>query len=518
MRYEKFVAQDMAAALAVVKDALGPDAVIVGIRQRPRQGFWRRARVEITAQAASAREGRRNGREGRQEANRDAPPPYAPRRATAGDDGAPTVRPACARHEETPPAEHGQSAARGSARADGGRADGAPASEHAGAAAGEYERRRGLMRQLEAELAAAREALRQKDAELAQLHEAAARRLTPPTADAAAPNLLRDEVRGEFDRLKRMLTGITLGANSLGQAAECADASILQAADVDPDVAQALLEDLAQAGAPTGGNAAAEGKNEGEDVCALERLKAAIALAMPTVGDFFGCKRARRIALVGPTGVGKTTTIAKIAAHAALRHELRVALVGLDTYRIGATEQLGHYARLIGVPVRTAFDRESFVAAMQAFDGYDLVLIDTAGRGPTQAGAHCLQLRELFAGQGVQIYLTLAAATRRLERQEMLQAMGDLAPLNARALVLTKLDEAVALGSALSLTHATGLPLAFVTSGQRVPEDLTPADAARLADHMVERVLRGQADGANDASFSTTPTHRAPSAVAGVAL
>jgi flagellar biosynthesis protein FlhF len=95
----------------------------------------------------------------------------------------------------------------------------------------------------------------------------------------------------------------------------------------------------------------------------------------------------------------------------------------------------------------------------------------------------------MFAGYGIEVYLTLAAATRRLERHDMLAAMGDLTLLGARALILTKLDEAVALGSCLSLTHRTQLPLAFVTAGQRVPEDLAIAEAHHLAARLIERVL-----------------------------
>jgi flagellar biosynthesis protein FlhF len=137
-----------------------------------------------------------------------------------------------------------------------------------------------------------------------------------------------------------------------------------------------------------------------------------------------------------------------------------------------------------------AHDRRSLSEAMDRFDDYDLILIDTAGRGPDQAEAHCLQLRQMFCRHGIEVFVTLAAATRRLEREQMLEAMGDLGQLGARALVVTKLDEAVALGSCLSLTHQTHLPLAFVTSGQRVPEDLALADGQTLAKRLVAGVLK----------------------------
>lgn len=431
MPFETFEAPDIRSALAAVKAALGADAVIVSTKELPPRGLLRRRSVEITAT--------------RPEPVRPTAPAISQRRyelASEVDD-----------HDFT--------------------------EERPTAVVKPMVQRDGQSVAVEARLAPLREELAQMRKDLAAHRKLAASHTQDQDQD---PMLTRlgQQVSDEFIALRRMLAAVSLGGASVGRAAHDANRAILEAADVDAEVADALIADMK-----------AMGPAQADD-CTTALLERAIAQAIPTQGDFFGQTGRRRVALVGPTGVGKTTTVAKIAAHAALKHNLRVALVSLDTYRIGATEQVSHYARLLKVPMVTAHDRQSFSAALDKFADFDLVLIDTAGRAPNQAAAHCLQLRQMFSGYGVEVYLTLAAATRRLERHDMLAAMGDLKLLGARALILTKLDEAVALGSCLSLTHRTGLPLAFVTAGQRVPEDLAIAQAHHLAARLIERVLVSQ--------------------------
>ena len=184
------------------------------------------------------------------------------------------------------------------------------------------------------------------------------------------------------------------------------------------------------------------------------------------------------IALVGPTGVGKTTTIAKIAARFALRHGHRsVGLITTDSYRIGARDQLQTYARILNVPVRTATTPDEMVSALNALADRRLILIDTAG----MAAAHeriADQLQTLAAvGPNLTTWLTLAATTEAAAVQRALRLFADF---RADACVLTKLDEAASLGGLLSALTQADLAATLVTDGQRVPEDLQNARAHPL--------------------------------------
>lgn len=198
------------------------------------------------------------------------------------------------------------------------------------------------------------------------------------------------------------------------------------------------------------------------------------------------------VALVGPTGVGKTTTIAKMAARFALRHGHRsVALITTDSFRIGARDQLQTYARILNVPVRTATSAEEMDAALNALGDRRLVLIDTAG----MAAAHerIADQRETLqaVGPGLTTLLTLSATTEAAAVQRALRVFADFRP---DACVLTKLDEAASLGGLLSALIHAGLATAFVTDGQRVPEDLQPARAHPLVTRAAELLAENPTD------------------------
>jgi len=183
------------------------------------------------------------------------------------------------------------------------------------------------------------------------------------------------------------------------------------------------------------------------------------------------------IALVGPTGAGKTTTIAKLAARFATEHAARdIALVTTDTRRIGAREQLYGFGRQLGIAVHEAENGADLGQLLERLSDYKLVLIDTAGMGQRDRGL-AAQLQWLRAAGQIRTLLTLPA---NLGFQDMDEVVRRFAPARPEGLVLTKLDETGRFGAALSVAVDHQLPITWVADGQDVPADLQRASAANL--------------------------------------
>lgn len=185
----------------------------------------------------------------------------------------------------------------------------------------------------------------------------------------------------------------------------------------------------------------------------------------------------RIIALVGPTGVGKTTTLAKIAARALVEAHLRVALVTVDTYRIGAAEQVARYGNMMNVPTRVAHNDAELARALEFSRQADLLLIDTAGRSrPDDIARQAAMLRSV---PDIDLYLCLSAATGA---RELEAAASRYASLKPTRLIFTKLDEAHGPAALVSALGPVGRPIACLTDGQRVPEDIRAPSAAELVE------------------------------------
>jgi flagellar biosynthesis protein FlhF len=183
-------------------------------------------------------------------------------------------------------------------------------------------------------------------------------------------------------------------------------------------------------------------------------------------------------AIVGPTGVGKTTSLAKIAARFVLRHGVeQLGLVSTDTYRIGARQQLFNFARILRAPMHVAENAGDLRRVLDSFANKKLVLIDTAGMSQRDVRL-ANQFTTLKAeGHSVRTVLALSAGA---DRACLAEAMKVFQAATPEALIVTKLDEAVALGGVLSLAIRAGLPVAYLSDGQRVPEDLHRAAPKRF--------------------------------------
>jgi flagellar biosynthesis protein FlhF len=188
----------------------------------------------------------------------------------------------------------------------------------------------------------------------------------------------------------------------------------------------------------------------------------------------------RVLAFVGPTGVGKTTTLAKFAARAIRDREEAVAIVTLDTYRIAAVEQLRAFADMLACPFEVAFTPNDLRRAVTRFleEGYDRVLIDTTGRSPLDDSA-LHDLAEVLHSVRADTALCIPASSRARDARRIVAAWS--LARRPTAVVLTKADETDAPGEVLSVLVEDALPLSHVTDGQRVPEDIDAADADRLA-------------------------------------
>ena len=190
------------------------------------------------------------------------------------------------------------------------------------------------------------------------------------------------------------------------------------------------------------------------------------------------------VALVGPTGVGKTTTIAKLAANFRLQEKLRVGLITVDTYRIAAVEQLRTYADIMDLPMEVVSTPAEMKAAITKLADMDLILMDTAGRSPRDE-VRLAALQEILAeAQPDEVHLVLSSVASN----DALQGTIDrFLPVGVTSAILSKLDEADHLGGITSLLYATALPVSYVTDGQNVPDDIRPADGTVLAQLVFER-------------------------------
>jgi flagellar biosynthesis protein FlhF len=289
-----------------------------------------------------------------------------------------------------------------------------------------------------------------------------------PVSARAAPRAAADygAMQRELQDMRRLLetglAGMTWNDKRLREPLKARVLEELTAMDIAPDVALSLAELTPQRTSLD---------NPSHIPLAL------LARHLPIVNDPT-CVAGGITAIVGPTGAGKTTTIAKLAARWCMQHGCQdLALVSTDSYRIGAREQLATYARILGAPMHTANGAKDLARVLERLKSKKLILIDTAGMGPRD-----VRLVEQLATlkYGASRARVLLALPSQVEGQALDEIVCAFVRVKPAACVLTKVDEAASLGAAISTVLRHHLKIAYVCNGQRIPEDLHASHLKRI--------------------------------------
>lgn len=274
-------------------------------------------------------------------------------------------------------------------------------------------------------------------------------------------NFSKNEILKEMHQMKEMIAKISQTAATTSDSNKNKLQQVLEQNDLTEEVIKKILEKISEMD---------------ENISEFERVKAAIKDMI----DISDLEMEGIVVLVGPTGVGKTTTIAKIAGRLALVEKKKVGLITVDTYRIGAVEQLSTYADIMCIPFEIVFSVKEMESALESMKNCDVILIDTTGRSSKNA----MQIAELNSfvqkANTKNIHMVISSTTKNKDIDAILEGYKTL---NFNSVIITKLDETTTYGSILNILDSAKKPLSFVTTGQNVPDDfkkLSVEDVSKL--------------------------------------
>ncbi len=244
---------------------------------------------------------------------------------------------------------------------------------------------------------------------------------------------------------------------------------------------QAIYEQLSESGVLEKNiNLLTEGAHDLGDEDKKEIVAIVYKRIVDILSDYESIKKKEGnvVFFVGPTGVGKTTTIAKIASYFILNQDLKVALITADTYRIAAVEQLKTYANILNIPVKVIYNESELKGAIEGFKDFDLVFVDTAGRSHNDEEKQLELSKLLNAVDKKDVFLLLSAATKFTDIVSITEKYSDICDYK---IIFTKLDETMTYGNILNTKLLTKAKLSYVTFGQSVPEDIGMIKPSEIA-------------------------------------